>query len=224
MCYNNKMQTDKSGVETRYPNLNKPSFLKQSLHFAKGFYYFFLSNFFLLLIVGFFAYRTFFLGILNWSLLLFVIALFLIIICRAIAQYRHNATATVIYRSFVLISAGLIITALFVQTNRFIYVFLPGLSEPTVSKILVRIGITTTMLYIYALVIAFIYYLYAHDMTRIIWGGKVDSLLDTTFHRKNRHTWQEVNLSNKILLYTLIGGGVLSAFTLLVGFMAWLVK
>jgi hypothetical protein len=198
--------------------------VKSISYFFKGLALFFVNNVFLLLVVGFFAYRTFFVGRLNWALLLFVIALFLIIICRAIAQYRESVTATAVYRSLVLLSAGLLLTAIFVQTNRFIYVFVPGLSEPTLAKILVRIGITTTTLYVYALIIAFIYYLYAHDMTKIIWSGKVNRFLDTTFSRKNRHTWEEVNFSNKILLYTLVGGAVLSAFTLGVGFIAWLLR
>jgi hypothetical protein len=222
MTYSQKSTLPPKKQEGKESSIN--NFGKGLAYFFKGLFFFFVNNILLLLIVGFFAYRTFFVNRLNWALMLFVIALFLIIICRAIAQYRESATATAIYRGLVLLSAGLLITAIFVQTNRFIYVFVPGLSEPTLAKILVRIGITMTTLWVYAIVIAFIYYLYAHEMTKIIWSGRVNRFLDTTFSRKNRHTWQEVNLSNKILLYTIVGGGILSIFTLIVGFVAWLLR
>lgn len=193
-------------------------------YIAQGLFSFLFHNLFLLFLIGFFAYRTFFLGRLNWALLVLLIALFLIIVCRAIAQYRRNLPTTLVYRTLVLLSIGLLLTAIFIQLNRLIFVFLPGLSEPTLPKILVRIGISTATLYVFALLVAFVYYMYAHDMTKLIWNGSINRLLDTTFSYKNRQHVDVVRSSNRLLIFILIWGGLASTVTLLIGLVAWLLR
>lgn len=188
------------------------------------YFYFLVDNFLLLFLVGFFTYRTFFLGRLNWALLVLLAALLMLVACRLIAQYREHASTTFLYRLMVLGSAGLLIAALCIQTTRFVFVFAPGLAEPTLSKILVRVGIATATFYVFALLLAFVYYLFAHDMTKIIWSGYMDRLLESTFSPNRRRNWRQVRFSNMVLVNTFAWGGLASVLTLMLGLIAWLLR
>lgn len=191
---------------------------------VRGSFYFVAYNLFLLLLIGFFTYRTFFVGRLNWALLVLLVALTLITICRVLSQYRISVTNTLLYRVVLLAGVGLLIGAACIQTFRFVYVFLPGLADPTVSEVLVRIGIATATFYGYAVVVAFVYYLYAHEMTKAIWNGSVDRVLESTFVQRKKRNWQQVQFSTMVLLRTVFWGGLASVVTLAVGFVAWLLR
>jgi hypothetical protein len=187
--------------------------------------YFLSFNLILLITAGVFAYRTFVLDRFNWALLILVIALFLINICRAIARYNEAATITLIYRIFVLLSVALLITALCVQTIRFIYVFVPTMTDFTLPKILVRVGITTTIFYIYALIISFIYYLYANEMLSAVWYGSLDRFLKHSILRdKARQKWRQGRFASIAFIYTFFLGGFASVLTLGIGLIAWLLR
>jgi hypothetical protein len=185
------------------------------------YFYFLLDNLLLVFLIGFFTYRTFFVGRLNLALLVLLLSLFMIIGCRFVAQFRENATTTWLYRTMVVSSVGLMLAAICIQAVRFIYVFAPGLEEPTFSKIMVRMGIATATFYVFALVIAFLYYLYAHGMTRLIWNSYVDRLLQTTFSPNRRQNWRQIRFSNTILFNTFVWGGLASVVTLSVGLVSW---
>ncbi|MEI6045540.1 MAG: hypothetical protein WCS37_14420 [Chloroflexota bacterium] len=187
-------------------------------------FYFVVDNSFLIFFIAFFTYWTFFAGKLNWAMLVLVVALFLMIIGRVVYHFREKATTTYLYRAIVLLSATLLITALCIQTLRFIFVFTPGLSEPTLPKILVRIGVATTNFYLFALLIAFVYYLYTHGMTKLIWNGSLDRLLKGTFTSNRHQNWRQIHFSNNLLIYTFFGGGVASVVTLSIGLVAWLLR
>lgn len=186
--------------------------------------YFLVDNRFLLFFVAFFTYWTFFAGHLNKALVVLLVALGLMIVCRIVLHYREKAATTYLYRALVLLSAGLLVAALCIQTYRFIYVFAPGLAEPTLPKILVRIGVATTNFWIFALIIAFVYYLYAHEMTKLIWKGSLDRLLVSTFSSQRRQNWRQVRFSSLILLNTIFWGGLASFVTLAAGLVAWLLR
>ncbi|HEX2916184.1 MAG TPA: hypothetical protein VH186_35820 [Chloroflexia bacterium] len=187
-------------------------------------FFIFINNFFLLALAGFFAYRTFIEGKLNWAVLVLLVSLLVFIACRVIFQYGEKATHHFFYRGLVLTGAGLFITAFVIQTWRFIEVFVPTMTEVTPAKILVRLGIATANFYVYALIFAFIYYLYAHNMTTVIWNGSVDRLLRNAFSPNERENWRRVHFSNLVLMRTFFWGGLASVVTLTVGLVAWLLR
>ena len=182
-------------------------------------------NFLLLLLTGVFAYRTFFLDRLNYALLALLLCLFFLVVCQAVYKYCDRPKLRIIYRSALILSVTSLTMALCIQTLRFIYVFVPTLTEPTLSKILVRVGIITVTFYEYATVFAFIYYLYVHDMLSIIWNGSVKRLL-----RRNpsaairRDQWRRERFSSLLFLNVLLWGGLVSVLTLVIGFIAWLLR
>ncbi len=180
-------------------------------------------NFLLLAAGGIFVYRSIIHGQVNRALFILVLSLFLINICRVIARYNEDATVGFFYRFLVLTSTGLLISALVVQTIRFIYVFLPTMTAFTLPKILVRVGITTIVLYIYSLVIAFIYYLYATDMLTTIRNGSLDRFLSQSILRsKGRNKWRQAIFASKAFLFIFFWGGLASIVTLILGLVAWL--
>lgn len=191
-----------------------------------GLLYCLVNNLFLLFLCAFFAYRTFFEGRLNWALLVLLIALFLIIVCRVIFQYRQSATTNIIYRGLVLLSVGLLCLALCIQTLRFVLVFVPTMTEFTLPKILVRVGVTTANFWVFALLFSFLYYLYTHEMTKVIWYGSVDRILQSAFapRRHDEHYWRRVRFSSLVLMHTIFWGGLLSFTTLTIGLIAWLLR
>jgi hypothetical protein len=185
-----------------------------------------LDNLFFVLLVAFFAYRTFFEGRLNWALLVLLVALSLMTICRIVAQYSQKVRVGFIYRTLVLLSAGLLAMALGIQTLRFVFVFAPGLVEPTMPKILVRIGVTTAIGYVFALLFAFVYYLRAHGMLWEIWNGFADRLARPSLASEvvRHQDWRHIRFSNMVLIRTFFWGGVASILTLAVGLVAWLLR
>ena len=196
-------------------------------YYLKATIYLLWRNAFLLFLAAFFAYRTFFLGRLNYALLILLSALCLIIVCRVIAQYSQKATVGLIYRGLVLLSAGLLVLALGIQTLRFVFVFAPGLADdPTLPKILVRIGITTADSYVIALILAFVYYLHAHSMLREIWNGFASRhTWPAPLSRPARYEeWRQIRFSNAVLIRTFFWGGLASIVTLTVGLVAWLLR
>ncbi|MBN9393181.1 MAG: hypothetical protein J0I20_34425 [Chloroflexi bacterium] len=182
-------------------------------------------NFVLLFLTGFFAYRTFFLDRLNYALLALLLCLFFLVVCQAIYNYCDRPRIRIIYRTALVLSVTSLTMALCIQTLRFIYVFVPTLTEPTLSRILVRIGILTVTFYAYATIFAFIYYLYVHDMLSVIWNGSVKRLL-----RRNpsaairRDQWRRERFSSLLFINVLLWGGLASVLTLVVGFVAWLLR
>ncbi len=203
----------------------RPVSLWQNLkNFGEFSLYFLWDNFFVLGLIGFFIYWTFFNGRMNWALTVLLIAFALMVAARFLSRYRQNLIARSIYRTLVLFSAALPLTALCIQTVRFIFVFLPGLSEPTLPKILVRIGIGTTVIYAYSLVAALAYYLYTHDMFKIIWNGSPESILNSSFKPYQPQNWQRVRFSSLLMVKTIFWGGAVCILTLGVGLMAWLLR
>ena len=179
------------------------------------------QNAIVLTLIGFFVYWTFYAGRLNLALTALVGALALMIACRVVYHFNRSTVARLLYRTLVVMSAILIFAALAIQTVRFIYVFLPGLTEPTLPKILVRVGIVTATLWAFAVPTAFMYYLYVHDMTRLIWNGSVDRFLQSTLLSNRALTARRVRHANLLLWRTLLWGGALSATTLSIGVVAW---
>jgi len=176
-----------------------------------------------LLLIGltlFFFYRTFMVGRLNWALLVLLVALCGFIICRILSFGKGEVTKFA-YRMFMLGSTGLFISAVFIQTIRFIFVFRPGLTDATIPKLLVRAGIVTLVLYIFALILTATYYLYAHNMLKRLWNPWLPGLLETVFAKRN---WQQLRGSTLILMNTLLWGGLATGLMLGIGFVAWLLR
>lgn len=189
------------------------------------FFQFLKYNFFLLLLTGIFAFRTFFLDRLNYAILALLLALCLLIVCQVVYNYIDRPKFRIIYRFALLLSATSLIMALCIQTLRFVYVFVPTLTEPSISKILVRVGIVTVTFYVYAVVFAFIYYLYIHDMLSVIWNGSVERLLRRTPTASiRRDKWRQERFSSLLFVNVFFWGGLASVITLLVGFIAWVLR
>lgn len=186
--------------------------------------YFIRYNVFLLLLTGFFAYRTFFVGNLNYALLILLIALLLIIVCQVLYKYVNNINVRVIYRVLILTSGMLLITSLCIQAMRFVDVFVPTLTEPTLAKILVRIGIVTVTLYVFGLFFTFVYYLYINDMLSLIWNGSLKRKLNPNSLKNLRSNWRKERFASIILVNLFIWGGFASITSLLIGFIAWLLR
>jgi hypothetical protein len=179
------------------------------------------NNLLLLGLTFFFFYRTFLEGKLNWALLIFLMSLCGFIVCRVLTlgQGRANVVA---YRLIMLTSVTLLMIALFIQTMRFIFVFQPGLSsDPTLAKLLVRIGITSLVLYVFALVFAGAYYLHSHNMIKRLWNPWLPKLLDAVFAPQN---WKQVRRSTLLFMRVLAWGGLATALLLGIGFVAWLLR
>lgn len=189
-----------------------------------SFLYFVRYNFFILFLIGFFTYRTFFVGRLNYALLVFLISLLVIIICRFIYKYSVKSIIGFFYRILVLVGISLLISAVIIQTIRFAYTFATTFTEPTLAKILVRIGIVTLNFYIFTLIFAFIYYLYAHEMLSIILDGSIKRLRRNSSYKPTFNNWRQERLSSLIFIYTFFWGGFATVFTLGVGFIAWLLR
>lgn len=188
-------------------------------------FYFIKYNFFLLLLICIFTYRTIFLNRLNYALLTFLLFLCLLIICQLIYRYCDNPRVRLLYRFLILLSFASLIMALCIQTLRFVYVFVPTLTEPSIPKILVRIGILTVTFYSFALVFAFIYHLYVHDMLSVIWNGSIERLLGRNSSTANHHDkWRQERFSSLLFINILFWGGLASASTLAIGFIAWLLR
>jgi hypothetical protein len=120
-----------------------------------------------------------------------------------------------------LTSVFLLIIALFIQTMRFIFVFKPGLAEPTLAKLLVRVGIASLVLYVFLMVFATVYYLHAHNMLQRLWNPWLPKLLTAVFSRQN---WKHERRSSLIFTRLLVWGGLTTALLLGIGFVAWLLK
>jgi hypothetical protein len=182
-------------------------------------------NFFLLLLTGIFAFRTFFLDRLNYAILALLLALCLLIVCQIVYNYIDRPKLRIVYRTALLLSTASLIMALCIQTLRFVYVFVPTLTEPSVSKIMVRVGIITVTFYVYAAVFAFIYYLYVHDMLSVIWNGSVERLLRRTPSANiRRDKWRQERFSSLLFVNVFFWGGLASIITLIAGFIAWLLR
>lgn len=186
--------------------------------------YFIRYNIFLLFLTGLFAYRTFFVGRLNYALLVLLISLALIIVCRVIYRYSKNTLIKFFYRLLILVGTSLLISAIGIQTLRFVYTFATTFNEPTLPKILVRIGIVTANFYAFALIFAFIYYLYVHEMLAVIWNGSLNRVLRGSSPRDRHNNWRRERFSSLVFLYTLFWGGLASVITLGIGFIAWLLR
>lgn len=189
---------------------------------AQEFFYFVLYNLPLLFLVGFFTYRTFFVGRLNWALLLFLVSLSLMIVCRVATYYYSGINHNILYKFAVGLSALLMIVALGVQTVRFIYVFSPGLASPTLPIILVRIAVVTTLLYVYALLVTGGFYLYYSGTIDLFWNAAPYHLPELPMLDKKRQHLRQVNLAARFFIRIVFFGGAASILTLFIGLAAWL--
>ncbi|MEI7554616.1 hypothetical protein [Candidatus Chlorohelix sp.] len=207
-------------MATHFGNTKGIKHDKEARIFWKEFALFLWNNALLIGVSAFFFYRTFFEGRLNRALLLFLVALLGFLICRLLTFGRSKINQLA-YRIVMLTSLSLFMVALFIQTMRFIFVFKPGLTEPTLSKLLVRVGISSLVLYIFGLVIASAYYLHAHDMFKRIWNPWLPNLLEAVFPQRN---WKQVRRSTLILTRLLVWGGIVTIILLGVGFAAWLLR
>ncbi|NWJ45889.1 MAG: hypothetical protein HXX08_08425 [Chloroflexi bacterium] len=193
---------------------------RKAYNFWQEFALFLWNNALLIGLSAFFFYRTFFEGRLNRALLLFLVALIGFLICRLLTFGRGKINQLA-YRIVMLTSVSLFMVALFIQTMRFIFVFKPGLAEPTLSKLLVRVGIASLVLYIFGLIIATAYYLHAHDMFKRIWNPWLPNLLEAVFSQRN---WKQVRRSTLILTRLLVWGGIITIILLGIGFAAWILR
>lgn len=189
-----------------------------------SFFDFVKYNIILLFLAGLFTYRTFFVGRLNYALLVLLISLFVIIICRLIYHYNKNPFITWLYRTLVLSGTALLFCAIGIQLLRIIYTFTTTFTEPTPAKILVRVGIVTTIFYFFALIFSFIYYLYVNELLAAIWSGSIERAIKTSSSAKLHMGWYRQRISTLIFLHILFWGGLLTIATLGIGFIAWLLR
>ncbi len=184
------------------------------------------DNILLLGLISFFIYWNFYNGRQNWALSVLIVALGVMVISRWLSHYYQIQLARLIYRGLLITSVALLLSALCIQTVRFVFVFLPGLSEPTLSKILVRVGILTFIVYAYTLTAVFMYYLYIQGLLNFIWHGSAEYLIKskTQFAVYQRHKWRSLRFSSLLLMGTFFWGGLASCLGLGVGLVAWLLR
>lgn len=198
--------------------------IKSTKELFQELFYFVFYNLPLLLLVGFFTYHTFLIGHLNWALVLALFSVSLMIICRVATYYYSGINHNLLYKLAVGLSGLLLIVALGVQTVRFFYVFLPGLAAPTLPIILVRIGIATAILYVYALFVTGGFYLYYSGMIDLFWNAAPYRLPELPLLDKKRQHLRQINISARFFIRTVFFGGAASIITLLIGFVAWLLN